>query len=173
MNYQIIKLTKNTIYSRIFIVFLICLLPYLIAFGYLFSAASSFIEYISCISIIFLFSFIAYKVAFNDFDIWIDVDKQVVLIKRRNAVEFVPVKEFMAFKLVYMGLYISYNFKYYTMELNGKKYRIRYYSDTFKYPNPSLAISLNDAEALENEIKLKIKSLCPDLYLNRINSSTK
>ena len=143
--------------------FIICIVPYLIAFAYLFSAVSTLIEFASCISIIILFFYIAYKTAFNDFDIWIDVENQMVLIKRNKTIESIPVEEFMAFKLSYMGMYMSTNFKYYLMKLNGKDYRIRYYKDKVTYPlNPFLILNMNDAESLEQEMKGKIISLFPD-----------
>jgi hypothetical protein len=87
------------------------------------------------------------------FGLWLDGEN--VIVKQRRKVDVYTISDFCTFHLEYYGMYLSHTFRYYRLNVNGKKYRVRYYTARLDSIN-DLLDSKNMLSNLEDGIKKEI-----------------
>jgi hypothetical protein len=151
MQQGIVKISRSTIASRIF-VFLLNLFPLWLTLVYLFFGSHQFIDITIGLIIITVNIILSWKLAFNDHEIWLDTVRQKVLVKRKKNIDEYSLSEFCEFRVAYYGM-LSAAFKYYQLKVGGKKYRICFYTD-----RPGKITDPMDPGALLKNIEDEIRS---------------
>lgn len=96
---------------------------------YLFFGSHQFIDIAVGLLIITVNIILSWKLAFNDYEVWLDTSQKKVLIKRKKYLDEYPVSEFCKFRIGYYGMFLSNTFKFYQLNIGNKKYRIYFYTD--------------------------------------------
>jgi hypothetical protein len=149
-----IRISKNTVLERTFVIVLSTLLIPLVLL-YLIFGSHGLIDIFISILIFSINIIISYRLAFNDYDLWLDNVRGKIIIKQRAKVEEYTISDFCQFQLEYYGMYLSHTFRYYRLNINGKKYRIRYYTDRLDNIN-DLLDTKTMLKNLEDGIKKEI-----------------
>ena len=149
-----IRISKNTVLERILVIVLSTLLLHIVLL-YLIFGSHDLIDIFVSILISAINIFISYRLAFNDYDLWLDNVNGKIIVKQREKVKEYTVNDFCKFHLEYYGMYLSHAFRYYRLNINGEKYRIRYYTDRLDSIN-DLLDSKNMLNNLEDGIRKDI-----------------
>lgn len=153
-----IRISKNSILERILvIVFSTLFLPFVLL--YLIFGSHGPVDILLSLLIASINIVISWRLAFNDYDLWLD--NEHVIVKQGVKTDVYTVNEFCKFKLEYYGLYLSHSFRYYRLNINGKKYRIRYYTGRINGINDVLdpkSMLNNLEEGMRQEIGAKYES---------------
>jgi hypothetical protein len=121
-----IRITKNApVYKRM-VFGMFCGLPWFMVLFFLLVAPFSILALLIYMVIVSLSGYIAYQIAYKDYTIWVDTERKIVIIENKNIREEILPEDFMKFRLEYIGAHMSNSWKYFTLELNSKKYRVRY-----------------------------------------------
>jgi hypothetical protein len=146
-----IKISKNTSGSRV-LIFLLSSFPLLLTLVYLFFGSHELIDVTVGLVIITVNIILSWKLAFNDYEIWLDPAQKNVLIKRGKQLDQYPVSEFCRFRIGYYGMLLSNSFKFYQLNIGNKKYRIYFYTS-----RPDKVTDVMDPGAVLKNIEEEIR----------------
>jgi len=150
-NNNMIKISKSTTGSRM-LIFLLSAFPLLLTLIYLLFGSHHLIDIIVGLVIITINIFLSWKLAFNDYEVWLDTNQKRVLIKRGKQLDDYPVPEFCNFRMGYYGMLLSNSFKFYQLNIGNKKYRIYFYTS-----RPDKVTDVMDPGAVLKNIEEEIR----------------
>jgi len=152
-----IKVSKTTVASRV-LIFLLNGFPIFLSIIYLLFSSPDLTSVIVCIAIVLLTLFISWHIACNDYDIWVDANSGIVMLKKGTKENKFSYEDFLKFELQFKGAFMTTIYKYYGLRFSGKTYRIRYYIDKVGSPFAFLE-SEKETKLVEDELRGKLKSI--------------
>lgn len=162
---SIIRITKNHTAPKVVLIALTCIfVPVISYFVYLGVIQGELLQTLIASALVVLNVSYAVHIVFNDYTVLVDRYHNQVLIKRRDKVLRFDPGSFVTFKIEYINQAMSLSYRYYCLVLNGKKYRVRYYTDEVPgmlsgfYPK-------KEAQKIETAMKEHIRKYLPDTTL--------
>jgi hypothetical protein len=152
-----IKISTGTTSTRI-ITFLLCCFPLILVLANILFRNFGIEHIIFNILITGITISVAYRIAFNDYEIWFSKTENCIIMKKRERTVKYDVNEFLTFRLENLGLNMSSGFRYYRLKVGNRSYRIRHLlnenneEDIFDSIDPALYM-----RKIESEIKNSIR----------------
>jgi len=152
-----IKISTGTNSARI-ITFLLCCFPLLLVLGNILFRNFGIEHIIFNVLITGVTISVAYRIAFNDYEIWFSKIENCIIMKKREKTVKYDVNEFLSFRLETLGLNISSGFRYYRLKVGNRSYRIRYLINEDNEENIFDSIDPSEyMRKIESEIKNSIR----------------